>query len=490
MKKSTVPGLSKSRYLHGLQCPKYLWLETWRKELRNEFDETTEETLAQGHHVGAFAQELFPGGVEIPYEGLCIDEQLQQTQEAIKRSKVIYEGSFNYNGVIVKADILRKVRGGWELYEVKSTKEVEDHHYDDLAVQYHVISNTGIQITNAYLVHINTSYQRKGALDPQQLFTIVNLTEDVLKMQSGVKKQVLAQKKILAGTEPSVPIGPYCSEPYECGFSDHCWQDVPDEGSVFDLAGKGADCYQLFHEGIRKLIDIPLDRLKSKQRQQVEATKKKQTIVNKEGLQEFLDTLWYPLCFLDFETFQEAIPSYNGQSPYQQVPFQFSLHIKKKPGGKLYHHEYLAQPNVDPRKEFLDELLQVLPDDGCILVYYRPFEQDKLTKLGELFPRKKKQIQKLTTNMVDLLDPFKARHLYSWKQNGSHSLKAVLPAFVKDLSYDDLEIADGAAAMQAYHQMCALVDSPRKLATLRKQLLAYCKQDTLAMVRLLETIKK
>lgn len=154
----------------------------------------------------------------------------------------------------------------------------------------------------------------------------------------------------------------------------------------------------------------------------------------------------------------------------------------------MYHHEYLAQPNVDPRKEFLDELLQVLPDNGCILVYYRPFEQDKLKKLGELFPRKKKQIQKLIGNMVDLLDPFKARHLYSWKQRGSHSLKAVLPAFVKDLSYAGLEIADGGAAMQAYHEMGALVDSPRKLATLRKQLLAYCKQDTLAMVKLMEVI--
>lgn len=490
MKKPTVPGLSKSRYLHGLQCPKYLWLETWCKELRNEFDETTEEILAQGHHVGALAQELFPGGVEIPYEGLRIDEQLEQTQEAVKRSKVIYEGSFNYNGVFVKADILRKVRGGWELYEVKSSGKLKDTHFDDLAVQYHVITNSGIQITKAYLVHINTSYQRKGTLDPQQLFFIVNLTEDVLKMQSGVKKQVLAQKKMLAGTEPSVPIGPYCYKPYECAFTGHCWQDVPEEGSVFDLAGKGADCYQLFHEGIKSLKDIPLDRLKGKQRQQVEATKKKQTIVNTEGLQEFVDGLWYPLCFLDFETFQEAIPSYNGQSPYQQMPFQFSLHIQKKPDGKLYHHEYLAEPNVDPRKEFVDQLLDTIPKDGCILVYNISFEKSRLEELAELFPRKKKQIQKLIDNMVDLIVPFRSRHLYSWKQKGSHSIKAVLPAFVKDLSYDDLEIGDGGAAMQAYHEMCALADSPMNLATLRKHLLAYCKQDTLAMVKLLEVIDK
>ncbi len=488
MKKATTPELSKSRYLYGLRCPKYLWLETWRKKLRNEYDEPTEEILAQGYRVGALARKLFPGGIEIPYNGFSMDEQQKQTLEALKHSKVIYEASFQYNGVFVTADILRKVRGGWELYEVKSSSKPEDSHYDDLAVQYHVITNAGIQVSKTHLVHINTSYQRKGALDPSQLFIVVNLTDDVKERQASVKKQIAAQKKILAGAEPDVPIGAYCYQKYECPFTSHCWQHVPDKGSVFDLAGQGVNQYQLFHEGIKKLKDIPLDRLKGKQRQQAEATRKKQTIINKEGLQEFLDRLRYPLCYLDFETFMEAVPSYDGQSPYQQMPFQFSLHIQKKPGGKLHHHEYLAPPCVDPRKGFLDELLRVLPEDGCVMVYYMPFEKGRLEELAKRYPRKNKQIQGVINNMVDLLEPFKARHLYSWKQEGSHSLKAVLPAFVKDLSYDDLEIGDGGGAMQAYHEMCALVDSPEKLATLRQHLLAYCRQDTLAMVKLLEVL--
>lgn len=492
MKKPSIPGLSKSRYLYGVRCPKYLWLETFRKkELRSESDEPTEEILAQGHRVGALAQELFPGGIEIPYAGLTIEEQLQQTEDALKHNKVIYEASFQHNGVFVKADILRKARGGWELYEVKSTSKVKDYHYDDLAAQYHVISNAGIKITKAHLVHINTSYERKGKLDLNQLFTIVNLTETVLEMQSAVKKQITVLKKILKEAEPDTPIGPYCYvEPYECPYTGYCWRDVPKEGSVFELAGKGVDRYKLYHEGITKLKDIPLDRVKDKQRQQVEAAKKKKTIINNEGLQKFLDDLWYPLCYLDFETFTEAVPSYDGQKPYQQIPFQFSLHIQKKPGGKLYHHEYLASPGIDPREEFLDELLKVLSEDGCVIVYNMSFEKDKLQKLAELFPRKKKQVQKIVENIVDLILPFRARHLYSWKQQGSHSLKAVLPAFVNDLSYDNLEIANGGDAMQAYHEMCAVADSPRRLATLRKNLLAYCRQDTLAMVKLLEVLYK
>ena len=278
--------------------------------------------------------------------------------------------------------------------------------------------------------------------------------------------------------------------PYECAFTGHCWQHVPEEGAVFELAGKGADCYQMYHGGITKLKDIPLDLVKGKQRQQVEAAKKKQTIVNKEGLQDFLDSLWYPLCFLDFETFMKAVPSYNGQRPYQQIPFQFSLHIQKKPGGRLYHHEYLAPPNVDPREQLLEHLLEAIPEDACILAYHMSFERDRLNELAAMYPRKKKRIQRLIDNMIDLIVPFRSRHLYRWKQKGSHSIKAVLPAFVKDLNYDDLEIGDGGAAMQAYHEMCALADRPKKLARLRKHLLAYCRQDTLAMVRLLKVISE
>lgn len=231
MNNTTIPGLSKSRYLHGLQCSKYLWLETWRDNLKNDCDESTEEILAQGHRVGKFAQKLFPGGIEIPHEKSDKAVQLEQTQEALKNSKVIYEASFRHRGVFVRADILRKVRGGWELYEVKSSTKVQDCHYDDLAVQYHVISNAGVRVTKAHLVHINSSYQRKGALDPHQLFSIVNLTDEVLARQAAVKQQIAAQKKMLAGIEPHVLIGPYCHKPYECAFTGHCWLHLPEKGS-------------------------------------------------------------------------------------------------------------------------------------------------------------------------------------------------------------------------------------------------------------------
>lgn len=486
MAKGTIT-LSKSRYLRGLQCHKSLWLVTHKPELREE-SEATSQTFSQGLEIGELARDIFPDGVLIPYDGLSIEEQVEETQKILTKAKVVYEAAFMHNGVFVKADILRKARGGWELYEVKGSSKVKDIYLDDTAVQYHVITGSGLTVTKAFVVHLNTSYHREGKLDLDKLFTRQNVTTDVLERQADIKKEIAAQKRMLKGNEPDVAIGPWCNSPYECDFMCHCWKDVPKD-SVFDLAGKGVDTFDLYRQGIVKLKDIPSDLLKGKQLQQVEATRGKKTIVNKEKLSEFLDSLWYPLYFLDFETFEVTIPEHDGLHPFQQVPFQYSLHWQKRAGGKLYHTEYLAKPGIDPRKEITDRLLADIPEGACVLAYWKSFESNRLKELAEQFPRKKKRLQSIIDNMVDLIEPFKARNLYSWKQQGSHSIKAVLPAFVKGMSYDNMEIGNGMAAMDAYHRMCDLVDKPKELAKIRKDLLDYCNQDTLAMVQLLEILK-
>jgi len=479
-------SLSKSRYMKGRQCHKALWLVTHKPELREE-SETTTQAFALGHKVGELAQDIFPGGVLIPFDDLTFDEQLQLTQKALVTAKVIYEAAFMHNGVFVKADIIRKGRGGWELYEVKGSSKVKDIYLDDTTLQYHVITGSGLTVTKAFVVHLNTSYCRKGGLDLDKLFTRHDVTDEVGERQAEVKKEITRQKRMLIGKMPDIDIGPWCDDPYECDFSCHCWKDIP-EDSVFDLAGKGVDTFELYEQGIEKLKDIPLNLLKGKQLQQVEAARGKKMVVNKKGLREFLDTLRYPLYFLDFETFMDAIPPYDGMRPFQQVPFQYSLHWQKKAGGTLYHTEYLAKPGIDPRKEITERLLKDIPDGVCVLAYWKSFEAGRIKELAELFPDKKMRLQSIIANMVDLIEPFKARHLYSWKQKGSHSIKDVLPAFVKGMSYDEMEIGDGGAAMDAYRRMCDCAGKPKELAKVRKDLLEYCRQDTLAMVRLLEVI--
>jgi hypothetical protein len=478
--------ISKSRYTRGLQCHKSLWLRTHKPDLREESKAILAST-SQGNEVGVQAQKFFPKGKLIPFDGVSFAEQIRMTQETMTTAKVIYEAAFSYDGVFVKADIMRKVASGWELYEVKSSGEVKDEHLDDVAVQYHVIAGSGLTLSKVFVTHLNKEYVREGALDLKQLFKSEDVTAVVKEKQAEIKKEIARQIKMLAGKEPKIDIGPYCKKPHDCDFKNHCWKNIP-ESSVFDLAGRGAMPYEFYKEGIVKMVDIPLNRLKGDQLQQVDLFIRKKPAIDRTKLKNFLDELWHPLCFLDFETFMAAVPPYDGMKPFQQIPFQYSLHLQKQAGGKLDHKEFLAKPNCDPRKELLDSLLEEIPKDACVLVYYKSFEEGRLKELALQFPRKAKQIQAIVDNVRDLWAPFKARALYSWRQQGSHSIKAVLPAFVKGMSYEGLEVGNGGEAMEAYQRMCTVADDPKALGKIRKALLEYCCQDTLAMVRLLEVI--
>ncbi len=489
-KKKSGSYLSKSLYIRGLQCHKSLFLQKYQPSLKGDISDAQEAIFQGGRDVGVLAWQLFPGGIEIPYEGLSHQEQIDLTQSKIKQGvKPIYEATFSHQDVFVKVDILQKGSRGWEIYEVKGGTKLDPVYVDDAALQYHVLTGAGIKVNKVFITHINSEYLRKGALDVQKLFTSENITKLVKEKQPFVVKQVRMQKRMLNGKLPKIDIGPHCSDPYECDFSGHCWQHIPDD-SVFDLRRKGIDPYDLYAQGIIKQKDIPLDLLNEKQRQQVVATINKENTIDKKKVRDFLKTLSYPLYFLDFETFMSAIPPYDGLKPYQNVPFQYSLHFQKKKGGKLFHTEFLAQPGIDPRMPLLKKLLADIPEDVCILTYNMAFEKKVLTELAAQFPKYKKTIKKWIDNIQDLMAPFRRRDVYFWEFKGSYSIKKVLPALASDLSYEGLAIADGGAAMDAYQQMLAAMNDEKKLSEIRKNLLAYCQLDTLAMVRILEALGK
>ena len=486
--KKTVNYLSKSLYIRGLQCHKSLFLEKFQRELKGEISAETQARFDSGNMVGEAAHDLFPDGVFVPYIETenGITEQLRLTSEAMKHgTSVIYEASFQYDDIFVKVDILVKRRGGWEIYEVKGGTKLTSVYVDDAALQYYVLTGAGIKVSKAYITYINNGYVRKGALDVQNLFTSEDITSQVKEKQPFVIEQLKKQRRMLSGKSPKIDIGLHCSAPYTCDYRDHCWKHIPVD-SVFDLRGNGVNRFDLYAEKIIRQKDIPLDLLNKKQRQQVEATVKMKNTIDKEKIGEFFQTLSYPLYFLDFETFMSAIPLYDDVKPYQKLPFQYSLHYQKKKGGKLYHTEFLAEPGIDPRKPLLEQLMDDIPEDVCILTYNMSFEKGVLTELAARYPKHKQIIDKWTKNIQDLMVPFRQRYVYYWKFKGSYSIKNVLPVLVPKLSYNELEIADGGAAMDAYHQMCAAEDKPEALAQIRDNLLAYCKLDTLAMVRILD----
>ena len=487
--KKAVSYLSKTLFIKGLQCHKALYLHKYHPELKDEVSDAKEALFSSGRDVGVFAQQLFPGGVEIPYEGQSLSDQVKQTQSEIKKgTATIYEAAFGYKGAFCKVDILHKGKRGWEIYEVKSSTGMKDVYYDDVAFQYYVLRSTGLPVSRASLVHINNQYVKDGDIEVDRLFTIQDLTEMAQEQESVVFEELQKQRKLLKGDLPDIDIGEYCANPYDCDFAGHCWSHIP-KNSVFDLRDKGVNKFDLYRQGIIRMKDIPDDMLNFKQGIQVEGTLQKKNHIIKENIRDFLNSLWYPLYFLDFETFMPPIPLFDGTRPYQQIPFQYSLHYMEQQGGELNHSEFLASPNYDPRKELTEKLINEIPDNVCVLAYNMSFEKSILEDLGSWFPEHSDRIEAIIGNMKDLMAPFRSKDYYLWKMNGSYSIKAVLPALIPELSYDEMEISDGGMAMNAYATMCETED-PGELERIRKALLEYCRLDTLGMVRIVEKLRE
>jgi len=483
--------LSKSQYIRGLQCHKSLWLYNHKRELRDEADSQTESLFNTGYSVGDYAKRLFPGGVEIAFTPDDFNGMVRETADLINRGvATIYEAAFKKGGIFAMADILHKSGKHWNLYEVKASTKTKDYHLDDAAIQYYAFGKA-ITINKVFIIHVNNQYERQGELDVRALFTIDDITDDVLERQADIKTALKGFDTMLKSDMPDIDIGPHCSDPYTCDFTGYCWQHIP-KPSIFNLYRmRGDKKFELYGEGILNYDDIPDDYpLTEIQRLQIETATRNTVSINQEVIQTFLGALKYPISFLDFETFQNAIPRFDHQRPYMQMTFQYSLQVMTK-NGQLSHAEYLGDENCDPRRELAEKMLGDLPTAGSIMAYNQSFEISRIRDLAELFPDLRKKLLKLTGRFVDLIIPFRRLGYYHPDFNGSFSIKSVLPVLFPDdaeLDYKKLEIQNGEMAMDTFANLHRLKD-PDNRDRIRRDLLAYCHLDTLAMVRIWEKLR-
>jgi len=493
-------NISKSRYVNYCQCPKLLWLKTNHPELADEVDDTV---FKNGTMVGEIAQGLFPGGTLVRYDESNphnIPAMLTATRDLVAAGeKVIYEAAFGVEGLLAICDILVRVEhdgeAAFDVYEVKSSTKLKDVYVLDVAFQQYVLGLAGINVRDTYIVHIDNSYVRQGALDVQQLFAEERVTELSTAMQPQIAESMSDVFDVLAqGKEPVCDIGLHCSEPYDCSFRGYCWQHVPPK-SVFDIAklskGKKFDFYRRGIITFKNLVDARAA-LNDKQLMQIEAELKNAEFIDIEAIKDYLDTLYYPLYFLDFETFMPPVPLYDGTRPFEQIPSQYSLHHFDEKGGELKHTEFLAQEGTDPREAIARRLVQDIPKEACVLAYNMSFEKGVIESLVDEFPDLAGDLMAIHDHIGDLIIPFRQNLYYTKEMNGRSSIKAVLPALFPDdpeLSYHDLELVhNGAEAMNAFP---ALNDMPaEERAQMRKSLLEYCKLDTLAMVKILEKLEE
>ncbi len=481
--------LSKSKYLNGLQCPKLLWISFNRPELIPQPDAVTQNRFDQGNLVGELAKSLFPEGIDIPTDDFI--KNIHMTKELIKLRKPLFEAAVMVGQRYSRADILSPAgEDEWDLIEVKSSTEVKDVNLHDVSFQKLCWEDSGVKIRKCFLAYINNKYIKNGEVNPHELFILEDISERVEEVGKDIWDRIDEMFEIVIMADcPETPIGPQCSDPYACALSSFCRANLP-EHNVFTLYCGGKKACELYNLGITEIAEIPLIfQLNEKQQIQRSCIVNNETYLDKERIQLFLKELQYPLYLLDFETFSTVIPLFDGTHPYQNIPFQFSLHIKEAPESVLQHISFLSEGTGDPRPGLIDTLSKSIGESGSIVAYNKSFEENVLKDLSIAFPQHTDWINAILSRFIDLLAPFRGFAYYNPSQKGSASLKKVLPA-VTGMDYTGLEIAKGDDASLAYLDMAYGDLSEAERLTIREQLLSYCGLDTEGMVRIIEKLEE
>ena len=485
--------LSKSKLLAFRQCPKRLWLEVHRPELRED-SSATQASFTVGHQVGDIARKIYDPkskGALIDPQAEGFDAAFERTQELLKTAQPIFEAGFRAEGALSFADVMQPVKKGgklsWRMVEVKSSTSVKNYHLDDAAVQAFLARSSGVPLAAIALAHIDRSWVYPGNDDYSGLLMEVDLTGDVFGRDEevtgwiGEAQQIVAKRK-----EPQISSGDHCNKPYACGFLGYCQSQAPQaERPITWLPGRLSNALQVHIEtyDVTELDDVPDDLLNHLQKRVRSVTLSGKPYFDKQALVGELAAYKLPGYFLDFETINFPVPIWKGTRPYQQIPFQFSVHRLSRTG-RLEQEAFLDLSGNDPTVSFAQTLIGACGERGPIFVYNAGFETTRIRELAGRLPRLAKPLLALNERVVDLW-PLARKHYYHPSQQGSWSIKKVLPAVCPDLKYGDLEgVQDGGMAMEAFLEALAPQTSVERKAEIERQLLSYCALDTYAMVRL------
>jgi len=489
--------LSKSKIIAFRQCPKRLWLELHRPELRD--DSGSQMVFAIGNQVGDVARQIYDtnrNGKLIDFNEIGWDAAYQETGDWLQgTSAPLFEAAIRIDGALALADVMLPESGGgglrWHMIEVKSSTGVKDYHRDDLAVQAYIATTAGIDLASASVAHVDTTFVYPGGDDYQGLLKEVDLTDDALAKAGEVACWIAeAQKVAVLPEEPEIATGPHCSDPFGCPFRHHCDRDLPKAdfplSSLHRTTGKLRDELQAL--GYQDLRDVPDEKLSDVNRLIKRQSLSGEAWFDAAGAAADLAPHTGTAYFLDFETIGFGVPIWKGTRPYQQLPFQFSLHIVP-PAGEMEHRGFLGLSSDDPGEAFARALIKDCGTKGPVFVYNAGFENGIMRGLAERFPDLSPALMAIVDRVVDLL-PIARNRYYHPAQHGSWSIKAVLPAVCPDLTYEALEgVKDGQAAQGAFLEAMAPGTTPERKQEIENQLLEYCKLDTLAMVRLWEFLR-
>ena len=489
-------NLSKSKYITGKRCSKCLWLSCYKPEEKEE--QPRDVILESGNKVGELARHLFGDDyILIQYDN-NIQNMIDETNKYLdKKPNIICEASFEYDGNFCSVDILKNNIDGVEIYEVKSSTEIRDIYIDDLSYQTWVLKQCGLNVKKSCLVFVNNEYVKEGKLDLNKYFIIQDLTSDIdNNIATGVEN---LKRVINSDKEPNVDISMSCKKnnriPYDCPFFKYCTRELP-KPNLFDVGWRSRfdKKLDLYYREIVSFDDVlSAGGLNSKADVQMNyELHNLEPKINKDKIKELIESFTYPLYFLDFESYQVAIPEIDGTKPYQQICFQYSLHYYLEDDGKLYHKEFLSEDyNGNPMYGMCKQLCEDIPMNSCVIVYNDTFEKTRLKEMAEMFPEFREHLLNIRDNIIDIMIPFSNQDYYVKEMGGRWSIKVVLPALFPNepsLDYHNLEqVHKGDEASNAYLSLANL--SREEQDELRKNMLKYCELDTYAMVKIYEKLR-
>lgn len=485
-------NLSKSRIIAFRQCPKRLWLELHKPELRD--DSASEVVFKIGYQVGDISRTIYDPegiGVTIGIEALGHGKALARSAILLTQgNSPIFEAGLKIEGALAYADVmLPDFSNGtlrWRMIEVKSSTGVALYHKDDIAVQSHIAVSSGLILSSVLLAHINNAFVYQGDGDYRGLLREVDLTEETLSRGEEVN-QWIAEAQLVAALpeEPVITTGVHCTKPFTCGFCGYCNRhtthpDFPLK-SLPNLHFRKREQFEA--DRYKDIRDIPDNLLNPLQRRVKQCSMTGETFFDAEGAAADLATLGFPAYFLDFETASFAVPIWKGTRPYQQIPFQFSLH-RIDEAGNLFHDAFLDLTGTDPSEALAQSLIDQCGQEGPVFAYNASFETSRIRELAARFSELAKSLHAIIERVVDLLPIAKNRY-YHPSQHGSWSIKAVLPALCPELSYAQLDgVKNGDMAVEAFKEAINPATTLERKQEIEHQLLEYCKLDTYAMVRM------
>ncbi len=482
-----MKNISKQVFLNAIACPSLGWLLRSGQEVKGLSYESLslaeQFRIEQGAEIGRRARTLYSEGVLVQARSFA--KSVEQTLALMRDNKtsVLFEAAFQVGDYVAKADILKRKGKGWHLIEVKSDTNDKPELLDDLAYTSMVITQADFNIDRASLFLISKDY-RLGMSD-KELFIEVDHTDDCLErteLLRGYWDQIA--KVTAASTIPEPDLQLICKK---CPLFCECLgKEI--ENHVLELPRLSEKRFSGLKEiGVYCIEDIPDDFELTEHQAMIRNCVLNNSPWVSEELKRELDQIKWPAFYLDFETTMTAIPLYPDTAPYTQLVTQYSIHKCTKPGAVQMHKYYLCDHSRDDRRKLTEGLITCLEKTGSIITY-SSFERTTVNNLAKIYPDLTDKLVSLVARMVDL-EAIIRKNFYHCGFHGSTSVKVTLPVLVPEMSYGDFEIAEGDSASAAFAYLAmGRYKSKKEVEEIRANLLEYCAQDTLAMVKLHERL--